>query len=124
MATDVDADLKRLSVQIENCQRTMTALGDATRQHLILSMMAAAPCEAGLRVNEIAARTNLSRPAVSHHLKILKGAGIVRMRRDGTRNYYTLDADPTALDAIIDMLSHARTLMAQLNIHHHEGAEQ
>ena len=38
----------------------------------------------GLNVNEI------TRPAISHHLKILKDAGIVGVRQEGTANYYYL----------------------------------
>ena len=34
--------------------------------------------------------TSLSRPAISHHLKILKEAGIVDIRQEGTANYYYL----------------------------------
>ena len=140
--TDIGEEIVRLSELIARCQPVMTALGDLTRQHIILSMMAAVPCERGLRVGEIAARANLSRPTVSHHLKILKDCGIVRMRRDGTRNYYALDGDPTALDELIVMLTRARTLIARpdihhlpderdstgdhdrMNSHHHEGAER
>ena len=44
----------------------------------------------GLNVNEITRRTSLSRPAISHHLKILKDAGIVGVRQEGTANYYYL----------------------------------
>ena len=43
-----------------------------------------------LNVNEITKRTSLSRPAISHHLKILKEAGIVDIRQEGTANYYYL----------------------------------
>lgn len=35
---------------------------------------------------------HLSRPAVSKHLGVLRSAGLVRMRRDGRRRYYALDA--------------------------------
>ena len=44
----------------------------------------------GLNVNEITRRTSLSRPAISHHLKILKDAGLVGVRQEGTANYYYL----------------------------------
>lgn len=44
----------------------------------------------GLNVKEITERTSLSRPAVSHHLKILKEAGLIDIRRSGTCNYYYL----------------------------------
>ena len=68
----------------------------------------------GVRVGEITAKTHLSRPAVSHHLKILKEAGIVRMRREGTRNYYYFDAEPDSLDRLVEMLEHVRRIMAQM----------
>lgn len=44
----------------------------------------------GMNVREITEYTSLSRPAVSHHLKILKEAGLVNVRREGTSNYYYL----------------------------------
>ena len=50
----------------------------------------------GMNVKEITEQTNLSRPAISHHLKILKDAGLVNVRREGTSNYYYLTiADST-----------------------------
>lgn len=45
---------------------------------------------AGMNVKEITEQTSLSRPAISHHLKILKDAGLVGVRREGTANYYYL----------------------------------
>lgn len=39
---------------------------------------------------EIAARFELSRPAVSQHLTVLKGAGLLDERRDGTRRLYSV----------------------------------
>ena len=38
-------------------------------------------------------RTSLSRPAVSHHLKILKTAGLIDVHREGTCNYYYLSIE-------------------------------
>lgn len=53
------------------------------------------PCkqEGGTRVGAITEKTHLSRPAVSHHIKILKDAGVVEMRKEGTKNYYYLETD-------------------------------
>ena len=68
----------------------------------------------GLRVNDIAAKTRLSRPAVSHHLQILKDAGIVKKRREAAKNYYYFDADMEAFDQLISMLQHAKTVMMAL----------
>ena len=58
--------------------KILTAIGDETRQHLILEMMKMGNCM-GVRVGDITKKTNLSRPAVSHHLQIMKDAGIVKI---------------------------------------------
>lgn len=42
----------------------------------------------GVRVDNIAKRVSLSRPAVSHHLKLLMDKNIVSVQKDGTKNYY------------------------------------
>lgn len=67
----------------------LTALGDEKRQSIILELMADKAC-AGLQVTDLMAAADLSRPAVSHHLKVLKEANLVDFRREGTNNYYYL----------------------------------
>jgi DNA-binding transcriptional ArsR family regulator len=47
-------------------------------------------------VVEIARGLPVSRPAVSQHLRVLKEAGLVHERREGTRNFYSVDADALA----------------------------
>lgn len=59
------------------------ALGDENRQRVFLALLEAD--QVGLRA---AKRTNLSRPAVSRHLRTLRAAGAVELYRDGTRTYY------------------------------------
>jgi DNA-binding transcriptional ArsR family regulator len=44
-------------------------------------------------VVEIAHGLPVSRPAVSQHLRVLKEAGLVRERREGTRNFYSVNGD-------------------------------
>ena len=61
-----------------------SALGDDNRQKLLLMMLEIEPKS----VKELADRTQLSRPSISHHLKILKDAGIIEEKRVGTRRYY------------------------------------
>lgn len=79
----------RLAEGFAACSKMLAAIGDETRQHLILEMMKIGDCS-GVRVCEITERTNLSRPAVSHHLKIMKDAGIVKVRKEGTKTIITL----------------------------------
>ena len=64
----------------------MDALGDPTRR-AILERLSAGP----LPVGEIARDLPVSRPAVSQHLRVLKAAGLVTDRPEGTRRLYQVD---------------------------------
>ena len=66
----------------------MDALGDPTRR-AIFEQLRRGPRPVG----EIAAELPVSRPAVSQHLRVLKDAGLVTERRQGTRRLYRLDPD-------------------------------
>ena len=68
----------------------------------------------GSRVPDITVRTNLSRPAVSHHLQILKDAGIVKMRKEGTMTYYYLDPDMASFHRLSEALDQAVAICAKL----------
>lgn len=109
---DLDLEIKNLAAEIKASQKVLIALGDNNRQHLILEMMQMGYCN-GARVGAITERTHLSRPAVSHHLQILKDAGIVKMRREGTRNYYYFDAI-RPFEELITTLNHAKEVMLSL----------
>jgi DNA-binding transcriptional ArsR family regulator len=67
--------------------RVLDALGDPTRR-AVLDLLR----DGARPVGEIARDLPVSRPAVSQHLRVLKGAGLVRDRRDGTRRLYSVDA--------------------------------
>ena len=69
----------------------MDALGDGTRRQ-ILERLRRGP----MAVGELADGLPVSRPAVSQHLRVLKGAGLVTERRDGTRHLYRIDTDGLA----------------------------
>jgi ArsR family transcriptional regulator len=84
---DEAADL--IKDQFRACRRLLTALGDASRQHII-AVLADAACE-GLQVGDITAKTHLSRPAVSHHLKVLYDAEVVGMTKQATKHFYYLN---------------------------------
>lgn len=82
-----------LAEELKSCQKAFIALGDETRQQIIITLLESEVH--GIRVGEITEKTHLSRPAVSHHLRILKEAGIVSMYREGTKNYYYVNAYET-----------------------------
>lgn len=107
------ADLERLAKDFEKCQKVLTVLGDENRQYLILEMMKIESCF-GARVGEITEKTHLSRPAVSHHLQILKDAGILKVRKEATKNYYYFDPDTKSFDRLIHVLQRAKEFAAEL----------
>jgi DNA-binding transcriptional ArsR family regulator len=72
--------------------------GDETRQSILLVLLGT-DCQTGLRVGEITEQTPLSRPAVTHHLKILRDAGVILMRKEGTKNFYYINVG-TELDLL------------------------
>jgi ArsR family transcriptional regulator len=82
-------DDKSLLNKFSACRKLLIAIGDETRQ-IIVAALACADCETGMRVGEITEKTHLSRPAVSHHVKILLDAEIIGLRPRGTMNFYYL----------------------------------
>jgi DNA-binding transcriptional ArsR family regulator len=62
------------------------ALADETRQRIMTRLCCRELCVSDL----VAELEGLSQPAVSHHLQILKAAGLVETRREGKQVFYTL----------------------------------
>ena len=78
----------------------LEALGDPTRR-AIFELLVEQPHAVG----ELAVRLPISRPAVSQHLKVLKTAGIVVDRAQGTQRIYALDRDGLArIRAYLDQI--------------------
>ncbi|MFJ9754477.1 ArsR/SmtB family transcription factor [Streptomyces sp. NPDC101149] len=73
------------------------ALGDPTRRAIVERLG-----DGPRAVGELADELPVSRPAVSQHLKVLKSAGLVRERAEGTRRIYRLD--PAGVAALRDQL--------------------
>ena len=99
----MEKKIEKLSDLFEESQKLLTALGDETRQHLILTMMGREDCN-GVRVIDVADHSALSRPAVSHHLQIMKDAGLLKTRKEGTKIYYYFDPDMKSMNTLIEAL--------------------
>ena len=67
------------------------ALGDEHRRRILRLLS-----DGGKPVRQIAAELPISRPAVSRHLRVLKQAGLVAERAQGTQRIYALQADGLA----------------------------
>lgn len=99
--------------------QAFAALGDPTRQRIV-EMLAARELSSG----EIARRFDMTAPAVSQHLKLLRDAGLVQVRRDAQRRIYALD--PAGLAAVDAWLSRFRRFWSgrldalERELQHHE----
>jgi DNA-binding transcriptional ArsR family regulator len=71
---------------VTHTDRVLDALGDGTRRAIFKRLRAGARS-----VGDIAAGMDVSRPAVSQHLRVLKQARLVTDRAEGTRRLYTID---------------------------------
>lgn len=95
--------LIQITKGFKNNRKAFSAIGDETRQLILLVLLESDL--SGIRVGELAKKTHLTRPSVSHHLKILKEAGIVSMRKEGTMNYYYISADETQWQSLAELIN-------------------
>lgn len=79
---------------------TFRLLGDPTRLRILLFCL-----EAPRSVGDIAASLDLSQSLVSHHLRLLRGARLVRGNRQAKQIFYEL-ADKHVSDMLVDMTHH------------------
>lgn len=83
---------------------TFQLISDATRLKILWLL-----CHQETCVNNIAVTVNMSSPAVSHHLRLLRQAGLIDSRREGKEMYYKLSETDEAsllhhaLDDILDI---------------------
>jgi DNA-binding transcriptional ArsR family regulator len=89
-----------------SCVQSLAALADPTRREVV-DLLARGELAAG----ELADRFPVSRPAISRHLRVLREAGLVRVRTEGRRRLYALDPGP--LRELDDWLERYRDLWAQ-----------
>jgi DNA-binding transcriptional ArsR family regulator len=86
--------------------QSLGALADPIRREVV-DLLAGGELAAG----ELADRFPVSRPAISRHLRVLREAGLVRVRTDGRHRFYALD--PRPLRELDDWLERYRDLWAQ-----------
>ena len=67
------------------------AISDNTRQKIMSEC-----CCCTLSVNDIVEKIGLSQPTISHHLAILRDAGLVTIREEGKQTFYTLNQERIA----------------------------
>jgi DNA-binding transcriptional ArsR family regulator len=112
--------------KMQRLDATFSALADPTRRAILARL---ALGEVG--VMELAAPFRISQPAISRHLKVLEGAGLIVRRIEGTKRPCRLA--PDAIDAIDQWLAVLRTaltanydrlddVLAKMNLTESEGS--
>ncbi len=83
--TTQDTESPQLSEELEkDLVQVFKLLSDETRLRILLYLMR----ESELHVTALCDKLGQSQPAVSHHLALLRVAGLIEARRDGKHNYY------------------------------------
>jgi ArsR family transcriptional regulator, arsenate/arsenite/antimonite-responsive transcriptional repressor len=94
--------LRAIPREWRTISRAFTALGDGHRQRILLTF------EKGERLNvgQIAEVSTLSRSAVSHHLKLLREAGVLDSEKIGKEVFYWVDKAflEESLEAVLDFI--------------------
>jgi DNA-binding transcriptional ArsR family regulator len=96
-------DLPNLNIdseQIDQLADLFSLMGDPTRLKIILRCL-----HTSISVSDIAEQLSLSQPLVSHHLRLLKAARMVRSERRGKQVFYVA-ADAHVQCIIQDMVAH------------------
>jgi DNA-binding transcriptional ArsR family regulator len=86
--------------QISTIAQTYRLLGDATRLRILIACL-----QGALPVNEIARRIEASQSLVSHHLRLLRDARLVRGTRQNKQVLYQAD-DEHIRHMLVDMIEH------------------
>lgn len=77
--------MQQLAREFSACRDMLVALGNENRQLIFVALL---EHPGGVRAGDLAKLARLSRPAASHHLKVLQGAGLVDHYQQGTKFYH------------------------------------
>ena len=100
-----------LEREFHTYQKLLTALGDEVRQKILFLMLT--ENRTWVRVVDLAEKTSLTRPAVSHHMQILRDAGIILCRKKGKYTYYSFDSECTMITMLIELLEKAKCIIQE-----------
>ena len=91
---NTEITLEDVLLSFRACAPVFNALGDKYRQDIVMLLAQ----DERLNVNQIAERMPLSRPAISHHLKVLLQADLITLERVSRENFYSLTLDSALAD--------------------------
>lgn len=110
--------MSELGQEFAMCRDALIALGDESRQLIFMQLL---QNYGGMRVGELTDTVGLSRPTVSHHLKILKNAGLVSMYSVGTKNFYHASSNLAKWRQIAHLAKQAERFVEEYIEHCNQG---
>jgi DNA-binding transcriptional ArsR family regulator len=119
MQTMIDKnEIKKTLKTFNSCVPFFIAMSDEYRQQLIMDIVSAG--SQGINVSNLSAKSKLSRPAISHHLKVLRDAGLIKPNKIGTQIFYQLDLKDNfkvvsdlikSMEILLDKIDETKQLM-------------
>ncbi len=96
----------------EELAKQLWALGDIARLKILRLLPRASNCEHGNNVSQLAEKLGMSQPTVSHHLRVLRQASLVKNKKMCRDVFYWVDPDQANkvlchLEAIFQISSRA-----------------
>ncbi|MEM8867482.1 MAG: metalloregulator ArsR/SmtB family transcription factor [Verrucomicrobiota bacterium] len=82
---------------LDSLAKQLWAIGDPVRLEILQMLPVEPMCEQACNVSTIAERIGLSQPAASHHLRILRQAGIIKNEKKCRDMIYWVDLDAACL---------------------------
>ena len=87
-------------------------MSDEYRQQLIMDIAEAG--KEGINVSNLSAKSKLSRPAISHHLKVLKDSGLIKPLKVGTQIFYQLNLSEN-FKTVSELINSMENILQKIN---------
>ncbi len=104
-------EIKKILKTFNSCVPFFIAMSDEYRQQLIMDIAEAG--KEGINVSNLSAKSKLSRPAISHHLKVLKDSGLIKPLKIGTQIFYQLNLTPN-FKIVSDLIKSMESILAKI----------
>ena len=106
------AEIKKTLKTFNSCVPFFFFFFDEYRQQLIMDIAEAG--KEGINVSNLSAKSKLSRPAISHHLKVLKDAGLIKPLKIGTQIFYQLNLSEN-FKTISELINSMEHILSKIN---------
>lgn len=106
------SEIKKTLKTFNSCVPFFIAMSDEYRQQLIMDIAEAG--REGINVSNLSAKSKLSRPAISHHLKVLKDSGLIKPKRIGTQIFYQLNLSEN-FKIVSELINSMENILSKIN---------